>query len=413
MRRFLTDHTLLIAAQWLAIAVPPLLLGGKLASDIAFSIIAVLFLVHSIVQRDFAWVHVRWVQAAFLLTLYMVVRSAWMADHAGFLCGYSLAWLRLPLGATALAYWVLPDRTTRTRLFYTLAATVCFIIADSYWQFFHGTDLFGYAPATSSDTVIRLTGPFHNPRPGITITWLVFPLLCGWAIPGMRGRAALLALAATGIVFLTGERMALLLLVPGMGLVFLLLPRMRLALVLSGIGAVLFGLIMIHEWPAVGIRQVDATQREVHGFWNSAYGRTWTSAAHVGLAHPLFGVGPKQFQAACIDPAYGPSDALSLHQRCPMHPHNTYLGWFADYGGVGLALYLLLIGCWARDVIAARTWRSEDTVLLGLAVTLVLRLWPVSVTPNQFANWSAIPFWLVVGWLYALLPPKNAPRIDA
>lgn len=395
MQRFTT------ALRYVACLLPLLLICGKSTADIALSALAVMFLVHSALTRDWQWLRARWVQLGIALAVYMALRGAFTAEP-GHAIGVGLGWIRLPLGAAALSHWLLNDPATRRRLLWVLGATVGFLALDSLIQYIRGVDLLG-RPYFTHMNIVRLTGPLSEPRVGIVMTWLVLPVLLGLAAARSRWLMAAAASLMAVVIFLSGERMALLLYVAALGVTFLAQRRFRLPLLAAGVTAGGVAALLILTDPQIYSRQVEQNKTEVGGFANSVYGRTWKAAAQVGRDNLPFGAGYKQFTVQCKTERYGPTDAGNLAQRCPLHPHNLYLAWFADYGLPGLGLFALLAASILRDMYRHRALLKTDALALALALAVLIRLWPLSITPNQFVGWTVAPMWLMIGWFYAHL----------
>lgn len=390
-------------ARFLTILCPLLIVAGPAPGDVAASIIAIFFLLHSALTRNWQWLQTRWVQLLLVLWVYMCARNLLLPETHAVL--RSASWLRFPIFAAALAFWILPDAGTRDWLRKTLIAAVAFLAFDTLLQYATGSDLLG-RESFPYQGGLRLTGPFGNPRVGVTILWLMFPAIfwcVGHAAPRIKVAGALLGIAAALAVFASGERMALLLMIISFGAALLFLPRARYAMLLVAVVGLSIGWFMTHNNPKLQQRQVNATKEEVTAFGESAYGQTWKSSLHIGMAHPLIGIGSKQFQPVCKQPAYGATDDYSLRQRCPMHPHNLYLEWLVEYGLIGLGLFIAAVICWGRLALTGwHVWWKEP-LTTGLLITMGARLWPVSVVTSQFVSWSAVPFWLIAGWLLAVL----------
>lgn len=404
---------LLAIARWLTILLPVFLLAGTAPLDVCAIVIAVLFLAHSIIARDFAWLHVRWVQWAGILWIYMCLRNLGAPDVLEAL-GRSGSYIRFPLFAAALAYWILPDARTRRRLWYVLAACLVFLIADTGWQYVHGTDITGRAIIPIWGGAVRLTGPFSSPRVGITILWLLFPIVLPLLAQGKarwRMLAGMLMAGGGAAIYLSGERMALLLWLGGILLSLLLCTSARRWCIVAILSATATLALLSSQDATLLKRQYTETRVQMEAFGNSVYGRTWNAAVAIGRNYPVWGLGSKQFTPECKKPLYGLTDKESLELRCPLHAHNMYLEMLVEFGLVGVALFLLLISAWVRDGCSSiARWRAEP-LLLALLITMALRLWPISVTPSQFIAWAAIPFWMALGWFYALLNTKpEAPH---
>lgn len=392
-----------VTARWLTILMPALLIAGPAPGDIAASLIAVLFLGRSAIARDWTWLHVRWVQLLLVLWGYFTLRHVLLPGMGEI--ARAAVWVRYPLFGAALAFWVLPDIRTQQRLRISLIAAVAFLGLDTLYQYFMGVDITGRLPTLNNNS-LRMTGPFSAPRVGITILWLMFPAaLVMLGHPARRWRVAGMALAAIAsvAVLVSGERMALLLMLMGWTASFLLLPRARLPLALMAAVGVLAGVAMMQNNPDLKHRQVGETSHGISNFWDTVYGRMWKASAQITVNHPLIGVGSKQFQPECRKPAYGPTDEESLTYRCPMHPHNIYAEWAVEGGLIALGLYVATIATWLGLAWRTRRIWWRNALATGLLITMALRLFPASVTPSQFVSWSAAPFWLVAGWLLAIL----------
>lgn len=385
----------------LVVLLPPLLLFGPAVSDGAVMLIAGLFLLRSARLSDWGWMRADWVKIGVALWLYICARDYFTHDLGPW--QRSLGWVRFLLFAAALQWWLLPDAATRKRLLTSMAVTVGFLVLDTLLQYWRGTDLFG-RPAVDFEgaALPRLTGPFSNPRVGVTMLWLMFPALLAGMLherPHVRllgfAGAALAALA----IYVSGERMANLLMLTGFGVSFLLIARLRKPLLLSALLAALAGAWLGMNDPLLVKRQIELTRNEIAGFWQSPYGQTWVSAWKIGKEHPLAGVGAKQFRAECRKPEYGATDKEALIYRCPMHTHNIYLERLVEHGAIGLALFVMLLAALFWPVL--KNWRQwyADPVAVGLVLTLALRLWPINAQTSQYPAYSAVPFWLFVGWM--------------
>lgn len=404
-------QTLLKAARALLMLLPVSLIFGPAVSDVILCLITLLFLSRSAVEADWDWLRVRWVQCALLLGLYIVARNLMLGDGGGAAL-HAVPWLRLPLFAAALGYWVLPHARTELWLQRGLIVTVAFLSLDTLWQFQSGHDLFGH-PVFMSEGYPRLTGPFSRPRVGLTMLWLLFPALAAILIsPGLHrfwryaGWAGLLV-ATTLAIYVSGERTPFVMLGAGFMLTFLLTRSLRRPLLLVLLSTAAVGWVMAQHSPQLVARQVDATHHTLASYWDTVYGRTWISATQVARTHPLFGVGTHGFQKECQKAEYGPTDPESLVQRCAFHPHNMYLTWLTDGGLIALGLFCAMVACWAA--MALRHWRHWFSLpfATSLMVVLAIRLVPLSLAPNQVATWVQVPLWFFVGWMVALLPPNR------
>jgi O-antigen ligase len=402
------ESRLLPIAQWSVWLIPLACAVSRFAADMLLCIAAVTFLIHAVMVCRTDWLRVRWVQVALLLWVYVMVLGLF-APNMETALGRAAAWVRFPIFAMALVFWVLEAAKARERLMLSLSIAVGFMLVDTAIQYFVGYDVLGYQPIPSEGAP-RLTGPFSAPRVGIMLVWMAIPVIAYWLMaPGGATRqgkklwlGAAYAVGILTVIFMSGERMALLLTGLGFVLAFFMLPiSKRLMLGIAVVGMLLMG-ALAYTNPGLVVRQFGSTTEVVDDVSGSVYGMIWDSALNVWEDNPVFGVGLRQFREVCPDAKYGTTDPKIVALRCNLHPHNMYLEWLVESGVVGFGLFLLLLALIVREIVHSYPALRTDPAFLGLIITLVIRLWPLASTTGFFTAWSAVPYWLVVGWLLAL-----------
>jgi len=319
---------------------------------------------------------------------------------------YSLAFIRWPLFAMALSYWLLKSQINQKKLLWVMAVTLAFIAFDTWWQYFFRVDIFGYLPLQGD----RLTGPFrtNNSVPGIFLGRLVFILLYIGILftpfnnPKKKILLILLIISVMLLtVFITGERMALILALSGSILSLLALyleyPNYRRIISLScfsliGIVAVLaFNFTIIFERQVIGI--VD----KLSNFYSSDYGIVFQSAYKVWMQSPIFGVGIHQYRLECLA-----LDLKNTSSGVCTHPHNISFELLSETGIIGFLLYYLMIvsiGITAlKNHFIQRKWLY---FFFGFTL-LFVSFFPLIGGMSLFNNWIASTIWFFAGWVLAL-----------
>lgn len=404
-----TSDRITTIARWIVVLCPLLLIAGVMGNEIPASLVAVLFLVRSAVTRDWAWTRAIWVRLLLVLWAYMSVRSGF-AEFWRESLALSIPWVRWPVFAAALVFWILPDEKTQQRLMVTIVAAAGFLAIDTLIQHVFGQDIFGRVPMHAEGYYNRLTGPFSKPRVGIITAWLLIPslaILSTLPFSRKRKRALLLALAfpilGVSAIYLSGERIAFLMTLAGYVALVVLIPRIRLIGLAVGVMAALTIMYLNHLHPEIRKRQMESSQKQISGFFHSPYGQLLLSSLKMAEERPLTGVGARNFRMICKRPEYGPMDAHSLDFRCGNHAHNIYSEWLAENGLIGLSLFTAAVLHWAWRCWRLRWVILRDTVLVGLTVAVGLRLLPILSGASQFASWWAMPCWLMIGFLLARL----------
>ncbi len=393
---------------YITVLFPLLLLLGSAVADIGMSAVAILFLVRSYIEKDWAWTKEAWVRCLFMLWLYMLARGAFAQNPYDAL-RRSLPFVRYFVFAATLAFWTLRDDRTLKYFLMVLTATVLFLTGDGILQWFAGKDIFLRA-VDNNHGHIRLTGPFRAPILGITLVWLSFPVCMrhvmdgqGRLRPGYGAFAIPLILVA---IVLSGERMALLLVLFGW---FLALCAMQLKRVYV-LGMVAAGMALVtaitFASPELFTREVLST-RDVLLHWDkSPYGELLKSDIGVARVNPVFGVGSNHFRIVC-------KELYSDPNACNIHPHNIYMEWLIEQGAIGFSLFIAFIGLLAGKCVRHWSRLRTNPVFIGLAIALVMRLWPFMSTTGFFSRWGAPPFWLITGvYLLYITRIESNPEKD-
>jgi O-antigen ligase len=378
-------------AQPIAIASPLALIVS--AQEAAMIAVALLFLAHSWRERDWSWARSGWFVALLTLWAYASLRTLLLNPTVtGVLT--ALQWIHFAIYAAALATWILPQARARDQLLWALAATIAFFSLDCLVQYVVGRDIIGRPMSPD-----RLTSVFGKPGVGAEIGWLFLP-----AVAGLWGKshsipALILGVVALAAVLLSGDRMALIFSLAAILLFCLFAARTQKALLVALPVVLLVLAALLYFNPGIYNRQIGSTETVLERVNDSVYGVIFKTALDVASDHPVFGVGVHNYQAVCTQDKYG---ALLVgpnnFKRCQGHPHNIYLQWLAETGGVGLALFsafaVLVLVALER---AARNHRG-DVLFVALAVALALRLWPLQTATSFYSTWSAAPFFLILGW---------------
>ncbi|HEU5046744.1 MAG TPA: O-antigen ligase family protein [Rickettsiales bacterium] len=373
---------------------PILFLTGTASADIGMSLIAICFLLHSWLEKDWAWTKALWVRTLGLLWIYMNIRGLF-AEQPSEALHRSLPFVRYFVFAAALAYWTLREKWVHETFLKVLASVVLLSSLDALLQWVHGTDLIGM-PYKIDNNHIRLTAPFRMQIVGIMLAWLSLPV-CMLFIKNNEGRLKLdwkllIILPVLVAIVLSGERMALLLTAAGWLMAVFMLPVRKiypLAAVIAGIAAL--G-ALAYMSPVTFNRQIVSTVETLQNWQQSPYGILLTSDLRVAQVNPVFGIGTNHFRLECPKYFSGPL-------ACNLHPHNIYLEWFIEQGFIGFILFLTFIYALLRACV--KNWQvvQQNPVCIGFLVAVLLRLWPLASSTGFFSRWGAPPFWLVIGAL--------------
>jgi len=183
---------------------PFFLLIERTPGDAYVSIVALTFLVRSLITRDGAWLKFFWVKSVFIFWGICLL-SAIMSQAPSYAFGEALIWIRFPLFATATAFWLGVDKRLLLLMFFSTASAIllmCGILA---------------AELAIEGFKSRLSWPYDDLVPGNYLAKVGLPVIVFSTILflSLKGFKSLLpggfCLLIIGMTMMTGERISFLL----------------------------------------------------------------------------------------------------------------------------------------------------------------------------------------------------------
>ena len=392
---------------------PLLLIFSRSLADITIVLIGILFLYHSYKNIGWEWVREKWFCFALIFTIYCLTINSAMSIEPSETLAYSLFFIRWPIFAMALSYWILNDIQLLKKFFVSLAVVLFFIIFDTWWQFVFDQDIFGFEKHSAN----RLTGPFTSPHVGMWLAKLAMlpPLFLilynkyklkeqeNYLIYSFFIISTVLLLS----VFITGERMSLLLTLASIFIVFMgfffaklfSFKKVTILLLISSIAILFFAL----SFPDTTQRAYFSTVEKIFNWRTSDYGLVWQSAYDVWMQSPVFGVGLHKYREACENlGTYGSSYLNAIGSGVCFHPHNISLQLLSETGLVGFILFYIMV-C----VLTFSSLKTFYIKKLWLSFALVFNIiftcfLPISSSTSFFANKYGAIIWLLIGVMLAI-----------
>ena len=364
---------------------PFILLIERSPADAWLSLLVIVFIVKSILQRDGYWLSIFWVRAAFAFWGICLI-SAVISSDPVYSLGEAFVWFRFPLFAMATSFWLAKDK----RLLYAMLISTAI-------------GLVVMCGILTAEILIegqkggRLTWPYGDLVPGNYVTKVGMPafiIMVALAV-SVKGRVASISgfFGSLSIVIsvMTGERINFLIRACGgmlAGLVWRPNWKRYLGLVAVEILAVV---LMFSLLPNVASRYTDQFIAGATNLESSPWLKTLNGGWVVAQENLFIGIGVGNYRflshELLADVALGRPDN---------HPHNYYVQLLAETGIIGLIfgtvfLWSIVGTCfWAaikdrRNVVLATAW----VVPFGL-------FWPITTTADFFGQWNNIFMWSAV-----------------
>ena len=391
---------------------PLLLIFSRSLADITIVLVCILFLYHSYKNRKWEWAKQKWFYFALIFSIYCLTVNSIMSIEPTETLAYSLFFIRWPIFAMALSFWILNDIKSLKKFFVSMTIVLIFIIFDTWWQFFFEQDLLGFKQREGN----RLTGPFTSPPVGLCLSKLamlppLFLILYNkYKLKEQKNYITYSFVIASSILFLsvfvTGERMSLLLTLASIFILFTGFAFSKLfsfkkitILVLISCIAIFF---VMYSIPETTYYVFFSTIEKILNWRSSDYALVWQSAYDVWMQSPIFGVGLHKYREACENlGTYGTSYLAPIGGGVCFHPHNISLQLLSETGLIGFILFNLMVSVLA--ITSLKTYYKEKlwfsfALVFNIIFTCFL---PIASGTSFFANKYGAIIWLLVGVMLA------------
>ena len=384
---------------------------SRSVADICIVLIAVLFLCKSYFENEWNWTKEVWFKFALIFFLYCIFINTPLSIDSFTSLQYSIFFIRWPLFALALGYWILNDfKSLKNFLVVTLFVTL-FLILDTWYQYILGVDIFGLEKHNAT----RLTGPFSGPHIGMWLTKLIIlPIFLFTIIQKyknfLKSKFSPLTFFIFFVVFfltifITGERMAFLMSILS---IFTILLGLNLSKNISIFKIVFFLFlisILIYIFSIIDSKQ---TQRIIYSsihmttnISDSGYGVIWKNALDVWLDSPWFGAGLHKYREACGILVYGSSE-IRIRPGVCFHPHNISLQLLAETGIFGFILFFTMVISLSIRLLK-ESFITKDWLLYFLIINVLIAcFFPIQSNTDFFSNKYSSLVWLLVGVMLGL-----------
>ena len=378
---------------------PFILLIERSPADIWLSILAIAFVVRSIIKRDGAWLEVFWVRASFLFLVVCMVSSAF-SKMPSYAFSEALAWFRFPLFAMATAFWLGTDR----RLLYGMLISTALGMILMSGILTAEAMIVGQKGGRLSWPYDDLVSGNYLSKVGLPAFTIMVALAIG-AKPRLASTMGGMSLFIIIISVLAGERInSILSICGGMLAALAWKPKWWRWFMALAFGALtLLSIVLIS--PTIHNRYIDRfiAQLPVHA--GSNHYRLMATGIEASKGSFVLGLGPATYRDLCptiID--------QSSKFWCSNHPHNFYVQFITEIGITGLiAGSLMIISIvWA----AHAGWRNNrENVSAATAFVIPLGLFfPIQTTGDFFGQWNNIFMWSAIALALAaarnLVPSK-------
>ena len=426
--------------SYLLIFIPISLITGPFLSDLSVTIISLITLYHILRNKDFEIFKNLLIKIFFLfwinstiITLYNYFKGDILLETSSLF--NSLGYLRFIFFTIGFAKILSENKKIFSFLFYSLGICFFFLIIDSYIQLIFNENILNNAKHVSG----RISSFFGDELiMGSYIVKLLFIFLGLYFFLDFKKKStkiffnSLIFLVST-IIFLSGERSAIILLLIGFVTTLGIIRFPIKKVIFSFFLLFLTILILLNVDSDLKKRFVDKTlfesgisSTQTHQILNGVKYTFFTQQINYYLTSynifkdNYFGTGNRSFSKVCkkyrADKSFHYDFNFSKKERptqsCSTHPHNTYMQVLAENGFLGFFILIAIFFIICYLLINQFYLRLKGKILypklinLNL-ITIFLNFFPLIQTGNFFNNWLSILYYIPIGFFLYFLNEKK------
>ena len=367
---------------------PFIMMLSKSIADFFIVAIAISFLIFSLIKFSWSWLEISWLRLAILF--YLIANlSACLSLLVETSLSNGLAWIRFPLFAAAMSYWLIKEKHI---FYFTLFINFLSII---FIFFLMGLETI-FTDHNTFEWPFRnpLNGPFIH-RIGILFFSIAFLIL----FLDVKYKILASSFIVISIIFslLSGHRVGTFSFI----IIILILtfwPKFNLKR--TSLVMVLF-LITLTLFFSFNIEKLDRYFFGVYNLSNTSflqYLGQWKTGIIVFLDNPIFGIGPTNVQNYLSENIIINYDPYKNNE----HPHNHYIQAFAETGLLGGFLYSAIFLKIIFDCYIGTKFKNgllESLISKGVFISSICIFWPFANNYDLFGQQQNSYLWYVISIL--------------
>ncbi len=389
--------------------IPLLLIIGTSIANLGISLAAFSFIILTLYEKKWKYYNSLFFKL-FILWWSLLIISSLLSEDLIFSLSSSLFYLRF--GLLTLSIWYILDHQKEFIKYFTaiLSITFLLVIADSYIQYFSGSNLMGI-----EYTKGRLSSFFGDELIVGNYLSRLYPLLIGLVFLNYYKNNYYLIfivfslVAIDLIIYLSGERVAFLNLIILTFLIILLVEKWKKIRILTFLVTILMILFVTLTNQNVKTRMYDHTLDQISNsgkihIFSEEHENFYIASIKMFSDYPFFGIGPKMYRVVCEDERYYyKSKNTNLH-TCSTSPHGIYPQLLAETGAIGttfvFGFFIYIIFLFTKHIcLKFRSISFLNDYQICLLVSLFISLWPIIPAGNFFGSWISIIYYLPLGFL--------------
>ena len=393
---------------------PILLVTGPFLSDLAVSLSAILYLIHSFQKKNKFYKNkffIIFLSFWIFLCINSVLSESFISIKS------SIFYIRFGLFLLLVNYFLDRDLQFAINLKKIILFVFMFLALDSLYQFIFGNNLIGF-PKDG-----RISSFFGDEKILGSFIVKIIPVYISLYFFGKKNikldyHIFFISICSIILILLSGERSAL-----GLFIIYIMLllfttiqNKKKLITYIIVFFSILFFTIInssrLQNRFLIELKDQFFYTNEVNEIkkvymFTQAHHYLYLTAYNMFKAKPITGHGTKTFRENCKKPEY---KYLNHPYSCSTHPHNFYIQMAAENGIIGLTFLLFLYILLIKDFLKNFFLKNFKNKLLNLSVSSnLVMLWPLIPHGNFFNNWLSILIYFNLS-IYIYIKYKYIPH---
>ena len=393
---------------YIIILMPALLISGPFLSDLGVSIVALIFIINSIKNKLFSFYNNIYFKVFLIFCIILIISSL---SSNNILISLKNSFFYFRFGIFSLCFWFLLERNKFLLRYLFISLLICFssLILDGYVQYLFKKNLFGY-PLYNE---YRVSSFFGSELILGSYLSRFFPILFGLFVffdqikknKLLLSFVSLIFILSEGLIFLSGERLALFFMNLSAIFIILMLKHYRVYRFWTYVASLTLIILLLNLFPSAKERFLDQTiydftrnKDDTIYIFSKPHNDMYTTAYRIFLDNKYLGVGPRQFRKEC--------DKYSVSEySCETHPHNTYMELLYEAGifSFSIIFFVFVLICYSSikhiflKIIKNKKNFYFNDLEICLLSAILISLWPFSPSGSFFNNWMSIVYYFPVG----------------
>jgi O-antigen ligase len=390
--------------------IPFFLITGPFLSDLAISLISLLFLIYCFRKKNFFYFKKKYFYFFLIFWIYLILNN--LINNFN-LDSFKITLFYFRYGVFVIAIVALLDFDNKFIKFFFYSIFICFLalVLDGFYQYFVGENILGFKSS------VRISSFFGEEKILGSYLSRIWPIFFCLSIFILKKKSnlfylfILIFILSEALIFISGDRAAFFNI--NLSAIFIILFshklfKLRLITLLSSL--VLLAIISFIN-PTAKERVFDQTLYQMNLFnskqkdqgnfyiFSREHTHHYLTAYRMYLDNKVLGVGVKNFRKFCSDKRY-----IESTSSCAPHPHNTYVQILSETGIIGFSFLIIVLIYFCFHVFRHLVFKIkgkyyftdfEICILSGIAIYL----WPLVPTGNVFNNWLNIAMILNIPFL--------------